>query len=120
MATRNLRKNQNRTQRALDKNERNATKSIRKDYIQALLAVRAILMKAIEKYNTLDTETMSKFNRRDKLIKEITEDAINPLFRNVNRKTRKLVDGQYKQSYFRNSWAVDQNIGVELKWRLKK
>jgi hypothetical protein len=119
MPTRNLKKNQEKSQRALDRNRKNAEQSIAKDYRLALDLIRAELSKVIERHGKIDNEVMSKFNRRKKLFKKING-ILNQLFASNNRKTKRLVDGEYKQSYFRNAWTIDQNIGVELKWQLKK
>ena len=119
MPTRNLEKNQNATAKRLERNENQAVKSMGLDYILAMDLIRAELQKAEERYGSLDNETMSKFYRRERLTKKILE-ILNPTLRKVNRKIKRLVDINYKQSYFRNAWAVDQNLGVELKWKLKK
>ncbi len=118
MATRNLKANQNKTDKTLKKIEKDASKSIRKNYKLALALIRAELLKVIEKHGQIDNEVMSKFGRKQKLNQSIRK-IIRSMFTKVNKKIIFNSDTQYKQGYFRNAWAVDQNIGVALDWKIE-
>ena len=119
MPTRNLKKNQKTQSKKLDKNESNLIKSITLDYKRTMDIVSGKLREAAEKYNGLTNESLSKFGRREKLFHSLN-DTLNELFGITRRKIRRFTNLQYQQSYFRNSWCVDQRLGKELKWKLKK
>ena len=119
MSTRNLEKNQKKTAKALERIEKQAMKSIAKDYRTGLDLIRAELLKRIESFGKLDNKTLSKFDRRDKLVKDIIS-VVNSMQTKVNKKIRRNSDIQVKQGYFRNSWCIDQALGVKFKWRIRK
>ena len=119
MPTRNIDVNQDKSARALERIEKSAAKSIKKDYKLAIALIRAELLKRIEKLGRIDNEKLSKFNRRKKLYADI-RGILTELFKKVNRKIRRNSDIQYKQGYYRYAWTVDQNLGVALKWKIRK
>lgn len=118
MATRNLEKNQDLQQKALDRNETNVMKSIQKDYKVAYDLITGKLREAKDKWNGLDDTILAKFDRREKLFKELN-DILNDLFRKVNRKIKRFTRLQFIQGLLRFSWTVDQRQGKEYKWRFK-
>ena len=118
MPTRDLEKNQDSQQKALDKNESNTMSSIQKDYKTAYDLITGKLREANDKWNGLDDTILAKFNRREKLFKELN-DILNDLFRKVNRKIKRFTQFQFTQGLLRFSWTVDQRQGKEYKWRFK-
>ena len=119
MATRNLNRNQNKTAKALKRIEKQAMKSIAKDYRLSLDLIRAELLKRIERFGKLDNTTLTKFNRKEKLKSDIFA-IVNSLNAKRNKKIRRNSDIHVKQSYFRNSWCIDQALGVKFNWRIRK
>jgi len=117
--TRDLEKNQKSISKILKNIQKQAIRSIANDYKLTLNLIRAELMKRIEAFGELNNTNLSKFGRREKLMADIIG-LINSLNAKRNAKIKRNSYIQTKQSYFRNAWAVDQNIGVGLKWGIKK
>ena len=91
-----LRRNMRKILWALDKNESNVMRSIQKDYKTAYDLITGKLREANDKWNGLDDTILAKFNRREKLFKELN-DILNDLFRKVNRKIKRFTQFQFTQ-----------------------
>lgn len=118
MATRDLTKNQKKQRDILKKMTKQTERQVAREYKKALDNIRIALAKLYEKYavkGILSNAEMTRFNRLSNLEKELT--IINrELGTSVSRDITKMQRIQIDQSFFRYAWAVDQNLGIELKW----
>ena len=106
--------------RALDRSLRVLEREIISIYTSVRDEVQAVLAEVYRKYSidgVLTRAQMSKYNRLANLEKQL-----NTIVGHGTQKTRatieRLTRQQYNEAFFRHGWAVDQHLGVSLKWGL--
>lgn len=98
---------QNKTERALIAN-----------YKTALDEIRVVLSKVYERYaiaGELTFAEMSKYNRLMGLQAQLMG-ILGPTLSKNGALIRKLSRVEYEEAFYRHGWAVDQNVGVALRW----
>lgn len=118
--TRNLKKNQSRTNKTTMLRETEAIRELARNYAAAIDAIRNDLARLYERYaenGKLTHAEMSKFNRLASLEKQLTG-TIRPAALKNERVIEKVARVQYEESFYRHAWSIDQNVGVSLRWGL--
>ena len=90
------------------------------NYKTALDDIRVQLGKIYEQYSKAGALTyaeMSKFNRLEKLQRDLS-DILGPTLSANGRLVEDLRKVQYQESFYRHAWAIDQSAGVSLRWGL--
>ncbi len=113
-----LAQNEKKIWKAIDGIQNEYERELMLNYKTVLTKIRVSMSRIYERYaekGVLTHAEMTKFNRLDKLNKEISE-IIGPMF----SKNRKLVDNltkvQYEEIFFRYCWAIEQEAQVNLNW----
>lgn len=104
--------------RALDRNQAVVEREIVANYRKAAVAIRAEMAKIYEKYavdGVLSNAEMTKYNRLVGLEKQIIGD-VQPAVAQSIRDITRLQGTQYNQGFFRNAWALDNSLGVRMRW----
>lgn len=105
-------------ERWLSNNIARHERELRKIYQETYDEIREQLAKTYEKYakaGKLTNAEMTKYNRLTSLEKELNQIAGHGTLKargDIQRLTRE----QYEESYFRYSWAMDNEIGVRANW----
>jgi SPP1 gp7 family putative phage head morphogenesis protein len=87
-------------------------------YRTALKSIQGEMAWLYEKYadeGVLTYAEMTRYNRLDGLEREIAG-ILGENDRTVKRTLNKLTGEQYEQAYFSHAWAIEQDVGVALKW----
>lgn len=104
--------------RATLRNETRALRELAANYVAAVEQIRNELAKVYERYavaGKLSHADMSKYNRLTKLEAQIRADVMPTVLAN-NRLLDRLAQVQYEEAFYRNAWAVDNAVGVRLRW----
>ena len=91
---------------------------IRGHYRDAVREIQAELARLYEKYSTdgaLTYAQMTKYNRLLGLEKQIGG-ILGANDKAFSKTLKKLTAEQYEEAYFGHAWAIDNNVGVALKW----
>lgn len=111
-------KKMEKTENAVMRDENNTVKTIEKEYQGALDAIRVILATAAIKYGVdgkLSMAEMSKFNRIDKLQKEINE-ALTLVNKSVDKKTIEHAIKTYETAYYGTGFALETELQEKLNY----
>ena len=120
MTTRNLNCNLDYVGRKIDIGLVAYEREVKVAYRTALVKIQDELARLYDKYSRdagLTYAEMTKYNRLTGLESEIGR-ILGDNDRTVKRVINRLVADQYEQAYFGHAWAIEQNVGVSLKWGL--
>ena len=111
---------QTKTNKLLLMQETRAIRELAQNYAMAADAIRDELAKLYERYavsGKLTHAEMSKYNRLSALEKQLRTE-VKPVALANNRLLDRLAQIQYEESFYRHAWAIDNTIGVRLRWGL--
>lgn len=117
---RDLDSNLRTTQTIAERTTRAIETEIASNYRKALDDIRLKLSGLYEKYakdGKLTYADMTRFNRLQKLDKDLVK-ILGPTSRRSTQLIEKLAEVNYNEAFFHTAWAVDQAIGVNVKWGL--
>lgn len=120
MPSRNLARLNNQIYRELRAIEDPITRQIMIEYKRALDEIRVQLTKLYDKYakeGVLTLAEMSKYNRLKSMHDQIA-DTMGTTFSKSGKLIDQMQEVQYRESFYRNAWAINQNAGVEFSWGL--
>jgi len=118
--TRDLAKLEAQIAARLEGNITGAERKILANYKIALDEIRVELSKVYERYakdGVLTHAEMTKYNRLMGLQQQLTG-IMGATLSKTGRLVKNLAENQYEASFFMHGWAIDQAVGVELKWGL--
>lgn len=116
----NLEKLQKTANKLLLMNETTAIRELAGNYMSAANAIRDELAKLYERYavgGKLTHAEMTKYNRLLSLEKQIREVAMPHVLAN-NRLLDRLARVQYEEAFYRHAWAIDNAVGMRMRWGL--
>lgn len=93
-------------------------RGIIRSYGAALLSIRKELKAIYDRYaadGKLTNGEMSKYNRLV-TVQDRIEEILEEKLRQVDSLTRRLTGEQYKESFYRHAYAIDQAGGMALSW----
>ncbi len=106
--------------RAIDGIQNEYERELMLNYKTALTKIRLSMGRIYERYaekGILTHAEMTKFNRLDKLTKNISG-IMGPMFSKNGRLVDRLTKVQYEEMFFRYGWAIEQEAKVNLNWGL--
>lgn len=116
MAT--LVQNEKKIWKAIDSIQNEYERELMLNYKTALNKIRVSMSRIYERYaekGVLTHAEMTKFNRLDKLGKEMAG-IMGPMFSKNGRLIDNLTKVQYEETFFRYGWAIEQEAQVNLNW----
>eukprot|EP00919_Chromeraceae_sp_WS-2016_P053388 GHVR01126793.1.p1 GENE.GHVR01126793.1~~GHVR01126793.1.p1 ORF type:complete len:311 (-),score=50.50 GHVR01126793.1:1383-2315(-) len=115
-----LKQNEALNVKAVGRLEKVAAKNILQNYQVALADIRKGMGVLYEKYakkGVLTYAEMTKYNRLKSMHDNIIE-QMGPIFSRNGKVIETLAADAYQASYYRNGWAITQDVGADVNWGL--
>jgi hypothetical protein len=113
-----LNKLEDQTLRYLLSLENKYARQIQKQLLETLGSVYGELKKIYDKWSIkgkLTKAEMTKYNKYQTMEKDILK-KIDPALKANIKTIKKLMPEQFQESFYHYAWAIDQSVGVQLKW----